>query len=218
MDARMLAIFQREVARQARFALRAGAEIDAAAEQLDDLPVAAGFMQALREANDRLWSNAQLLLTAVANISKLLWGKGEGQATGRADLRASLGVGEDDSPLRSRQARNDVFEHFDEELLKWARKWGPEAVLLDATSGSVRQIGGGADPVARAPEGEPGYQEHHLRYTTEAVVASFYAERCTTSTKSSRPCAKSVHALKLRALTRIIEARPLQPPKPRPHL
>src|SRR3712207_5462265 len=116
-DDRMVGIFQRRVRRQTRFALRAAAEKDARAEQRDDLPAVAGHLEALRDANDRLWSNAQLFLSSVANVSKLLWGKGDGQGAGRAELRATLGV-TDDSPLRSRQARNDMFDHFDEELIK----------------------------------------------------------------------------------------------------
>lgn len=161
MDERMLGIFQREVARQARFALRAAADIDAVAEELGNPPRTLD-MEAVRDANDRLWSNAQLFFGAVANLSKLLWGKGESQAMGRDNLRSSLGVAED-SPLRSRQARNDMFEHLDEELLKWAREWGPEALVFDATSGSVQRYGD-ADPIADEPTGEPGYLKHHLRY------------------------------------------------------
>jgi hypothetical protein len=167
MEERMLGIFQREVAPQARFALRAAAEIEVTAEQLEGLPMRTGFMEALGEGNDRLWSNAQLLLSAAGNLSKLLWGNKSPEALAeRAALRASLGV-TDDSPLYARRMRNHVFEHFDTVLIEWAEKWGPDALLFDAMSGAVRRSGGDAD--SPDPFGhEPGYPEHHLRYYDRA--------------------------------------------------
>jgi hypothetical protein len=69
------------------------------------------------------WFALQAILSASANLSKLLWGsddprltqaKREQREAERTALRASLGV-PDDSPLKSRTVRN-AFEHFDEKL------------------------------------------------------------------------------------------------------
>ena len=70
----------------------------------------------------------QVLLSALGNISKILWPIGRNKDTellelrkarGR-DLREALNI-KDDSPLESRKLR-DIFEHFDEKMDEWFRK------------------------------------------------------------------------------------------------
>jgi hypothetical protein len=74
---------------------------------------------------DRFWLNAQAMLNAAALLSKMLWPSERGdQWRGRA-LRQALGV-QPDSPLKNRKMRN-LFEHFDEQLDRWART--PEPVI-----------------------------------------------------------------------------------------
>jgi hypothetical protein len=64
----------------------------------------------------RTWFALQAILSAAANLSKLLWGSGRNPEAEerRAALRESLEVG-DDSPLKSPRVRNQ-FEHIDEKL------------------------------------------------------------------------------------------------------
>jgi hypothetical protein len=72
------------------------------------------------ELPSRLWAPMQSFLTAVANISKALWGQSGRHATKRAALRASLGV-TDPSPLAVTSMRNN-FDHFDDRLDTWWTK------------------------------------------------------------------------------------------------
>ncbi len=61
----------------------------------------------------------QGFLTAVANISKALWGPKGKRAQERAPLRATLKVDEA-SPLKPTSMRNN-FDHFDDRLDTWWR-------------------------------------------------------------------------------------------------
>ena len=103
LDAKALQMFQREVERQCKFALMA----------YDDVH------NALRN-NDiwRVWYFVQALLTALGNISYLLWPPRPRISDRGEQLRESLSV-RDDSPLQSRSFR-DHFTHFDERLDDWA--------------------------------------------------------------------------------------------------
>jgi hypothetical protein len=65
----------------------------------------------------RFFANIQSCLTAVANISKALWGQSGRYAKEREELRITLGVS-DDSPLKSTSMRNN-FEHIDERIDWW---------------------------------------------------------------------------------------------------
>jgi hypothetical protein len=105
METMLLRMFQQQVLLQCKFVLLASHEVDAS--------LIAGN-------NTRTFYALQNLLTAAANISKALWGKGggkEGKGEERRPLRESIGVA-DDSPLR-RIAIRDDFEHFDERLTRW---------------------------------------------------------------------------------------------------
>lgn len=111
MDEFLLWRFQIEVNRQCKFALKA----------LDDM----ALLQA--EENEDFWYSMQAFLSAVANVSKLLWGSGSkprerrDKAERRRVLRESLEV-KDDSPLRDRRFRNH-FDHFDERLEQYFEDW-----------------------------------------------------------------------------------------------
>lgn len=100
MDEFVLSVFQSEVAWQARFVRLAAADLDLALKSADV---------------ERCWMALQSLLSAAANVSKLLWGL---RGQDRKALRASLGV-EDSSALLSRRLRN-CFDHFDEHIDSWA--------------------------------------------------------------------------------------------------
>lgn len=102
METHLLRVFQRQVANQCFAAL-------AAAEMADE-----GL---LKVNQDIFWASVQNCLTAVANISKALWGQGGKYAKDREPLRQSLAVG-NGSPLKPTSMRNN-FEHFDERLDEW---------------------------------------------------------------------------------------------------
>lgn len=67
--------------------------------------------------SDHVWCSVQNMLTAGANISKLLWGSKGKKAEQRRRLRDSVSVS-DHSPLRNVNMRNN-FEHMDERIDSW---------------------------------------------------------------------------------------------------
>ena len=97
-------VFLREVERQARFALRAIADLEQG--------LAHGAM-------DRIWSSMQAFLVATVNVSKLLWPTKDRDVARGVELRRVLKVDEG-SPLSPGTLRNH-FEHFDQRLDSWAR-------------------------------------------------------------------------------------------------
>lgn len=102
MDTFRLRVFQRQLTDQCHF-LIAGAQA-----------VNAG----LKSGNHmQIWLGIQNILTAGANVSKMLWGSKGKQAEARRCLRESISV-LDDSPLRDVTMRNH-FEHMDERLDRW---------------------------------------------------------------------------------------------------
>jgi hypothetical protein len=88
---------------------------------------------------DLLWYQLQNLLTAAANISKVLWGAGGKLDEERRPVRESLGV-PDDSPLQNTDLRNH-FEHFDERLDRWWIESGPNHHFFDRNLGPPGMIG-----------------------------------------------------------------------------
>lgn len=124
MENRLLELFRREVARQARFALMSFSDLEKALE---------------RNEVDRIWCAVQGFLVGAANVSKLLWGSGRSKSNGRKALRQSLGV-PDESPLASRTMRNH-FEHFDERLESWAKS-SKTKNIIDSNIMSGRAISG----------------------------------------------------------------------------
>lgn len=123
--------FQMEVNRQSKFALKA----------LDDMDLGH------EEDNSDFWYSMQAFLSAVANISKLLWGSGatdqqrrEAQER-RRPLRESLNVS-DDSPLKARAFRNH-FDHFDERLEEQFVEWvsqGYKGGISDTFVGDIDEL------------------------------------------------------------------------------
>src|SRR3954462_2619007 len=100
-------IFQMQIWSQCVFALTAVEDLrtqlanaDAAREQsqarylelaqLDPQEMRAAASEIAMEGPARMWAPMQAFLTAVANISKALWGQGGKHADARAELRASL--------------------------------------------------------------------------------------------------------------------------------
>jgi hypothetical protein len=102
LDTFLLRIFQRQVANQCFAALMAAETAQSALNPVNQ---------------DVFWASIQNCLTAVANISKAMWGQGGKYAKERKSLRDSLGVG-NNSPLKRTSMRNN-FEHFDERLDDW---------------------------------------------------------------------------------------------------
>ena len=102
METFLLRQFQREIERQCQFAMIALQDIDEASANSD---------------GKLFWYSIQNLLVAIGRISRLLWPPDENASERGAELRASLGVGED-SPLKSR-THVEYFENFDERLENW---------------------------------------------------------------------------------------------------
>jgi hypothetical protein len=135
MDDPLLRIFQMQIWTQCRFALlalddfraqladeraareRAEPKYSDLSEMSDPEQRRAAALEISMDWAVRTWSPVQAFLSAVANISKALWGSGGRFVSERADLRASLGV-QDSSPIRSTTMRNH-FDHFDDRLDDW---------------------------------------------------------------------------------------------------
>lgn len=122
---------QMEVNRQCKFALKA----------LDDMHLGN------EEDNSDFWYSMQAFLSAVANVSKLLWGSGTSDKQRREaeerrkPLRESLEV-PDDSPLKSRAFRNH-FDHFDERLEQQFEDWvadGYRVGISDTFVGDIDEL------------------------------------------------------------------------------
>jgi hypothetical protein len=134
-DETLIQLMQREVARQARFALIAAGRVEHWLHYLPDDPAYAGV--AHQEAEDQFWSSVQSFLVSAAMVSKLLWGVGDARQTSRRPLRERLDVGEG-SMLRDRDLRN-TFEHFDERLEAFFNDL-PDHEPVDAYIGSFMGI------------------------------------------------------------------------------
>jgi hypothetical protein len=128
MDPFVQKVFVREIERQAKFALMAGADLDSALQARE---------------TDRVWHAVQSLLIAAGNVSKLLWPAKAYEQRGTI-LRQVLSVS-DESILAPRTFRNH-FEHFDERLEQWASGAGPRNIV-DSNIGPPGMIAG-LDPAS----------------------------------------------------------------------
>lgn len=137
MEQHLKEIFHGHVAYQCRYALIAAAQLDEAVRDEEANDRFAGTdnydWDEMRRCNDRIWAAIQGLLTAVANVSKLLWGQ-KGNAP-REDLRSALSV-DSSSPLRDRAVRNKL-EHLDEYLDAWWAEAASRKVYIDNVIGPL---------------------------------------------------------------------------------
>lgn len=102
MDTFHLRIFQGHVRDQCQFLIAAAHQLNAGLAEGDTSHVLFAI---------------QNLLSAGANVSKLLWGSRGKKMEERKQLRESIGIA-DDSPLREVTMRNN-FEHMDERIDRW---------------------------------------------------------------------------------------------------
>jgi hypothetical protein len=102
MEKTLLRHFQIEVERQCQFAMVALQDMEEASANSD---------------GTLFWYSVQNLLVAVGRISRLLWPPDPLFPKRGAELRESLGVGED-SPLKALEFV-EHFEHFDRRLETW---------------------------------------------------------------------------------------------------
>ena len=105
MEKTLLRHFQIEVERQCQFAMIALQDMEEASANSD---------------GTLFWYSVQNLLVAVGRISRLLWPPDPLFPKRGAELRDSLGVG-DDSPLKA-LGFVEHFEHFDKRLETWYAK------------------------------------------------------------------------------------------------
>ena len=68
----------------------------------------------------KFWKAVQSILVFSGNVSKLFWPPDPKYKARATELRASLGI-ENDNVLNDRKLRN-CFEHFDEHLEEWLRQ------------------------------------------------------------------------------------------------
>ena len=94
------------------------------------------------EFNFRIWASIQTIVTAYANISKILSPQSPQDKSLKKEieergeyLKRKLSVA-NDSPLLSRDVRNH-FEHFDERLHTWAKESGIFVHRNIASQGSI---------------------------------------------------------------------------------
>jgi hypothetical protein len=102
MEKTLIRQFQVEVERQCQFAMIALQDMEEASANSD---------------GKLFWYAVQNLLVAVGRISRLLWPPDALFPNRGAELRESLGIGED-SPLRALEFV-EHFEHFDKRLETW---------------------------------------------------------------------------------------------------
>ena len=164
MEKTLLRQFQIEVERQCQFAMIA----------LQDME------EASANSDGRLfWYSVQGLMVAVGRISRLLWPPDPLFPKRGAELRESLGVGED-SPLRALEFV-EHFEHFDKRLETWY-----------VTSEQRRFFDSYTEPLDVLAETEPG--DRFRGFQTEKNAVLFHGQ-----TYELEPVSRAVEDLQARA-------------------
>lgn len=119
MNKRAATIFVNEVAQQCYAAVWAGRLLNLAWHELAS---SHGRANPLAEPEDdpatRIYASAQSLLGAAGMVSKLLWGTKDRKKSLKraAELRALLGVEDNDFAVLQNRAVRNSLEHFDERL------------------------------------------------------------------------------------------------------
>lgn len=93
-----------------------------------------------READRELWFAAQAMMSAVANVHKLLWGNQKARdVAARAPIREALGI-TDESPISTdaRRMRNN-FDHYDDRIGAWVESG--EGLRIRGTGGAPKIVG-----------------------------------------------------------------------------
>ena len=164
MEKTLLRQFQIEVERQCQFAMIA----------LQDME------EASANSDGRLfWYSIQGLMVAVGRISRLLWPPDPLFPKRGAELRESLGVGED-SPLRALEFV-EHFEHFDKRLETWY-----------VTSEQRRFFDSYTEPLDVLAETAPG--DRFRGFQTEKNAVLFHGQ-----TYELEPVSRAVEDLQARA-------------------
>ncbi len=164
MEKTLLRQFQIEVERQCQFAMIA----------LQDME------EASANSDGRLfWYSVQGLMVAVGRISRLLWPPDPLFPKRGAELRESLGVGEE-SPLRALEFV-EHFEHFDKRLETWY-----------VTSEQRRFFDSYTEPLDVLAETAPG--DRFRGFQTEKNAVIFHGQ-----TYEIEPVSRAVEDLQARA-------------------
>ncbi|HEV2810808.1 MAG TPA: hypothetical protein VGV93_10495 [Acidimicrobiales bacterium] len=154
MDPIALRAFQREVAKQCRFALASIDLLNRANQTLAELWAEDFPSKESRQQTEvtqyQLWFSIQSFLISAANISKLLWGTKAGtnaekwakRKRERLQVRTSLGVADNSILKLSPEFRNH-YEHFDERIEDWAERSSSAChVLLNDVIGATATVHG----------------------------------------------------------------------------
>jgi hypothetical protein len=118
MDHMVLKMFLRELEGQCRQALLAMQDMDRyAGERADgfkEMRIDGGAgVRKIQEADDRFWYSAQMLLTSVANISKILFPTRTGDQTRGDTLRSKLGIAADSRFNAAGRSMRNNYEHLE---------------------------------------------------------------------------------------------------------
>jgi hypothetical protein len=164
MEKTLIRHFQIEVERQCQFAMIALQDMEEASANSD---------------GTLFWYSVQNLMVSVGRISRLLWPPDSLFPKRGAELRESLGVGED-SPLRALEFV-EHFEHFDQRLETWY-----------ANSEHRRFFDSYTEPLDVLAETAPG--DRFRGYETEKNAILFHGQ-----TYELGPVSRAVEELQARA-------------------
>lgn len=91
------------------------------------------------DAQRELWYAAQAMMTAVANVHKVMWGNGKGDVPAREPVRSALGV--DRGSAISKEARDmrNNFDHYEDRIREWAES--DEGLMIEGLGGPPVVIG-----------------------------------------------------------------------------
>jgi hypothetical protein len=73
------------------------------------------------DANRELWYSAQALMTAVANVDKVLWLNRGGSEVAREPVRRAFGIDADTVAMEQARKIRDRFDHYDDLIRRWAK-------------------------------------------------------------------------------------------------
>jgi hypothetical protein len=91
-----------------------------------------------QDADRELWYAAQALMSAAANVAKVLWGKNATIAATREPVRNALGVADGVTWQAARHVRNN-FDHYDDRIREWNESG--EGLQVEGIGGPAKIVG-----------------------------------------------------------------------------
>lgn len=145
MDFQTVQIYTRQVLQQCQFIIMAHTEMRRASEESatafyirkDQTRLQEGIRMG-EDAQRELWYAAQALMSAAANVAKVLWGKNATIAATREPIRKALGVDDGVIWQAARNVRNN-FDHYDDRIREWNESG--EGLKIEGIGGPATIIG-----------------------------------------------------------------------------